>query len=72
MGLQAVDKRARGSCLRKERMRNFVAGEGDLTILEEAGADHVAEGVVFLVEGEDGGRRDACSLCQQDGLSSQP
>lgn len=31
-----------------------VSGEGDVGGAEKAGADHVAQGVIFLVEGEDG------------------
>lgn len=46
---------------RDEWMRDFIAGEGNAAVLQEAGADEVAEGVVFLVEGEDGGRGDTCA-----------
>lgn len=41
--------------LRDEWMRDFVAGEGNAAVLQEASADEVAERVVFLIEGEDGG-----------------
>ena len=43
---------------RNKGMRNFVAGKGDVVILKETSANHVAKGVIFLIEGEDGGRRD--------------
>lgn len=45
--------------LRDEGMRDLVAGEGNAAVLQETSADEVAEGVVFLVEGEDGGGGDA-------------
>ncbi len=47
-----------GLDLRNEGMRDFVAGEGNAAVLQEASADEVAERVVFLVEGEDGGGGD--------------
>ena len=34
-------------------MRDSVAGESDVSGLKEAGTKEIAEGVVFLVEGED-------------------
>ena len=34
-------------------MRNLVSREGDLRHGAQTGGDHIAEGVVFLVEGED-------------------
>lgn len=42
----------------KKRNRNFylIGGEDDVVSLQETRAKHVAEGVVFLVEGEDGRR----------------
>ena len=45
--------------LRNKRVRNFVAGEGDVVVLEETSADQVAQGVILLVEGEDRGGGDA-------------
>lgn len=42
-------------------MGDFVSGEGDLGVLEEALREEVAERVVFLVEGEDGSVGHACS-----------
>ena len=39
-------------------MRDTVTGELDMRRFEETGADHVAQSVVFLVEDEDGSRRD--------------
>ena len=36
-------------------MRDLVAGESDMMVLEETSADQVTQSVVFLVEGEDGG-----------------
>lgn len=45
--------------VREKRMRDLVAGEGDVVALQEAGAKHVAEGVVFFGEGEEGGGWDA-------------
>lgn len=47
-----------GLDLRNKGMRDFVAGEGNAAVLQEASADEVAERVVFLVEGEDGGGGD--------------
>lgn len=47
-----------GLDLRDEWMRDFVSGEGNAAVLQETSADEVAEGVVFLVEGEDGGGGD--------------
>ena len=35
-------------------MGDFVAGEDDALVSAEAGCDHVAESVVFFIEGEDG------------------
>lgn len=49
-----------GGNVRDERVRNLVASKGDVAALEQAGAQHVAESVVFLVEGEEGGGWDAC------------
>lgn len=49
-----------GSNVRDERVRNLVASKGDVAALEQAGAEHVAQGVVFLVEGEEGGGWDTC------------
>lgn len=43
----------------EERVRDFVCGEGDVGVLEEALGEEVCEGVVFLVEGEDGSVGDA-------------
>lgn len=44
-------------------MGDFVRGEHDGGVLEETLREEVAEGVVFFVEGEDGGVRDAwCAL----------
>ena len=40
-------------------MRDLVAGEEDVRGLDELGAQQVAEGVVFFVEGEEGGVGDA-------------
>jgi hypothetical protein len=37
----------------------FVCREDDIGILKEASSEHVAQGVVFFVEGEPGGRGDA-------------
>ena len=45
--------------LRNKRVRNFVAREGDVVVLEETSADQVAQGVILLVEGEDRGGGDA-------------
>lgn len=39
-----------------------VSGEGDMGGAKETGADHVAKGVVFLMEGEDGSGGHACIL----------
>ena len=36
-----------------------VGGEGDVGSAEEAGAEHVAQGVVFLMEGKDSRGRQA-------------
>jgi hypothetical protein len=44
---------------REERMRHFVRGEDDVVVFQEALREQVAESVVFFVEGEDGGVRDA-------------
>lgn len=44
--------------LRDEGMRDLVAGESNAAVLQETRADEVAEGVVFLVKGEDGGGGD--------------
>jgi hypothetical protein len=39
---------------REERVRDFVCGEDNVVVLEQALREEVAERVVFLVEGEDG------------------
>lgn len=44
----------------EERVRDLVAGEEDVLGLHELCAEEVAEGVVFLVEGEHRCVRDAC------------
>lgn len=41
-------------------MGDLVGGEGDMVILVQARGEEVAEGVVFFVEGEDGGILDSC------------
>ena len=46
---------------RKERVRDLVGGEDDVVVLEQALREQVAERVVLLVEGEDGGVGDACA-----------
>jgi hypothetical protein len=43
-------------------MWDLVCGEDDVVILEEALREEVAEGVVFLVEGEDGGIGNTCCV----------
>ena len=40
-------------------MRHFVCGEEDSGVLEQALCEQVPEGVIFFVEGEDGGVGDA-------------
>ena len=44
----------------EERVRHAVGGELDELVLVQALRDEVAEGVVFLVEGEDGRVGDSC------------
>jgi hypothetical protein len=44
----------------EERMWDFVRGEDNVVVLEEALREEVAERVVFLVEGEDGRVGNAC------------
>lgn len=44
----------------EQRMRDLVAGEPDVRILVELVFEEVAEGVVFLVEVEDGAVGDTC------------
>lgn len=46
---------------RKERVRDLVGGEGDVLHAVELVAEHVGEGVVFLVESEESG---VCDLCK--------
>lgn len=46
----------------EQRVRNSIAGHSDVGGLKEARAKEVAESVVFLVEGEDGGRWDTFDL----------
>lgn len=48
--------------LPEQRVRNSIAGERDVGGLKEAGAKEIAESVVFLVKGEDGGRWDTYDL----------
>lgn len=47
------------SCTKREMiclgLTYLVRGEGNMGSLEETTADHVAQGVIFLVEGEDRG-----------------
>jgi hypothetical protein len=45
---------------RKERVRDLVGGEGDVLHAVELVAEHVGEGVIFLVESEESG---VCDLC---------
>jgi hypothetical protein len=45
---------------REERVGDLVGGEDDVVVLEEALREKVAEGVVLLIEREDGGVGDAC------------
>lgn len=45
---------------REERVRDLVGGEGDVLHAVELVAEHVGEGVVFLVESEESG---VCDLC---------
>ena len=45
---------------REQWMRDFVGGEGDVRCFEQLCAQQVTEGVVFFVEGEEGG---VCDLC---------
>lgn len=40
---------------REQRVRDFVRGENNVLVLEQALREEVAERVVFLVEGEDCG-----------------
>ena len=47
----------------KERVRDFVGGEGDVLHAEQLVAQHVGEGVVLLVESEESGVRDLCQVC---------
>ena len=47
---------------RKERVRDLVGGEGDVLHAVELVAEHVGEGVIFLVESEESG---VCDLCKQ-------
>jgi len=56
-----MGKGRRRGAVREKRMRDLVAGKGDVVALEEAGAKHVAKGVVFFGEGEEGGGWDACA-----------
>lgn len=59
-GAIGLDAEFKGS---EEWVRDFVRGEHDGGVLEETLREEVAEGVVFFVEGEDGGVRDAwCAL----------
>jgi hypothetical protein len=53
-------------------MWDLVCGEDDVVILEEALREEVAEGVVFLVEGEDGGIGNACCVVElvDEGIKS--
>jgi hypothetical protein len=44
----------------EERVRDFVGGESDVVHAEQLVAQHVGEGVVLLVEGEESGVRDLC------------
>jgi hypothetical protein len=44
----------------KERVRDFVGGEGNVLHAEQLIAQHVGEGVVLLVESEESGVRDLC------------
>jgi len=46
---------------RKERVRDLVGSEGDVIHAVELVAEHVGEGVVFLVESEESG---ICDLCK--------
>jgi len=41
--------------LGKERMGDTIGRESDVTVRKKLLAEHIGEGVVFLVEGEDGG-----------------
>lgn len=47
---------------RKERVRDLVSGEGDVIHAVELVAEHVGEGVIFLVESEESG---VCDLCKR-------
>lgn len=47
---------------RKERVRDLVGSEGDVLHAVELVAEHVGEGVIFLVESEESG---VCDLCKQ-------
>lgn len=47
---------------RKERVRDLVGGEGDVLHAVELVAEHVGEGVIFLVESEESG---VCDLCKR-------
>jgi hypothetical protein len=44
----------------KERVRDFVGGEGNVLHAEQLIAQHVGEGVVLLVESEESGVRNLC------------
>lgn len=48
----------------EERVGDFVCGEDNVVIFEEALRDQVAERVIFFVEGEDTGVGDAWRMYQ--------
>ena len=54
------DEGQRGS-LREERVRDFVTSKYNALIGVETTADHVSQRMVFLIESEDGRRRDSWS-----------
>lgn len=56
-GAIGLDAELEGS---EERVGHLVRGEADVVVLEEALGEQVAERMILLVEGEDGGIRDAC------------
>jgi hypothetical protein len=51
---------------RKERVRDLVGGEGDVLHAEELVAEHVCEGVIFLIECELSGVGDLCIIILVD------
>jgi hypothetical protein len=51
---------------RKERVRDLVGGEGDVLHAEELVAEHVCEGVIFLIECELSGVGNLCIIILVD------